>query len=102
MMSTATPDKGTMCGLTEAELVTVSAPDLRPPLVGVKVTEILHVDPGLTVAQECVAEKSPVVEISVIVNGPVPVLSNVTVLIPLVVLTGWFPNEMLKGVTVAV
>src|SRR5688572_1535496 len=33
--STPTPDNGTVCGLPDAECVTVSAPDLGPTLVGV-------------------------------------------------------------------
>jgi hypothetical protein len=85
--STPVPDNGTVCGLPRAEPVIVSSPVLGPALAGVKVTETLHVRPGVIVVQVFRVENSELAEIPAIVIATIPVLRKVTLLATLVVFT---------------
>ena len=74
----AVPESETVCGLLDAPSVIVSVPDRVPAEVGVKVTEIVQVDPAATdVPQVFDWAKSPEVVMLVIDRADDPVLVSV-------------------------
>jgi hypothetical protein len=73
------PDKFVTCGLPVPVSVTVSAPDLVPTCVGVKVTLIAQVLPAARVdVQVLVCEKSPVTLMLLMVIAELSVFFKVT------------------------
>src|SRR5579859_7644932 len=78
----------TVCGLPGALSVIAIEPDLGPVAVGVKVIVSVQFAPTATEPpQLLVTAKSPLGDIFVMVNGPVPELVKVTVCAALVVPT---------------
>jgi len=96
------PERVTVCGLPPALSATFTAAVNDPMAAGVKVTLILHAAPAATLdPQLLVCEKSlgfaPARARLLMLKASLPVLVRVAVRVPLVVLTGWLPNERLLG-----
>lgn len=93
------PDRLAVCGPVLA--LTDKVPVLVPSAIGVKVTEIVQLDPAASVygdrGQVDVCAKSPEVEIPEIVIGFDSMFFKVTVLAALVVVTTWLGNDTLVG-----
>ena len=80
LTSVPVPVSDTVCGLPLALSATESEPVRVPVAVGLKVTLIVQLAPAATlVPQVLVSEKSPVVEMLVMLRVAVPVLVSVTV-----------------------
>ena len=92
------PERDTLCGLPDAESVTVIAP-LRVPLCdGVKVTLMVQLEPAVKVAgQLLVWAKSPPATMLLMVSDAPPLLVSVTACAALVVPTCWLPKVRLLG-----
>ena len=93
------PDRGTVCGLSAALSVKVSAPVSAPSTVGVKFTFTVHLAPAARVVPHVLAEiaKLPLGAMLLIFSVPVPLLVNVTVFAALVVLMTTLPKLKLAG-----
>src|SRR5437763_1117278 len=77
---TPLPSSATVCGLSAASSVNVTAPVSVPNCVGVKTTLIVHEAPACrTAGQVFVCKKSPVLAMLVIFRSPLPLLVSVTV-----------------------
>jgi len=99
--SSPEPESSTVWGLPEALWVTERLPDLAPPKVGLKVTEIVQFAPAASaLPQVCVSKKSPLAAIVLIASEAGPGLARVAVWAELVVPTNWPPNDKVEGKTV--
>ena len=79
VMSVPSPDRVTACGLPGALSEIVIAPARAPVAVGVKVTDIVQEELGITpLAQVSVSAKSPLALMLVKVSAALPVLVTVT------------------------
>ena len=82
------PDRVTVCGDPDALSVTVKAPERVPVTVGVKVTLMVQLMPGASVApQPLVSLKSPEALMEEIESVPVPTFFRVAATATEVVLT---------------
>jgi hypothetical protein len=98
MTSVPSPDRVMDCGLAGALSEIVMAPARGPVAVGVKVTEMVQVAFLATpVPQVSVSAKSPLALMLVNISVVLPTLVTVTLCLPLVEPTNWFP----KGTAVA-
>jgi hypothetical protein len=96
------PVRETVCGGPLALSVMVMVPVRVPPVVGVKVTEILQVAPVATLLlQVLVAAKSPEVVIDAMLKAAWPELVSVMVCAELVEPVACAANVRLVGVSVA-
>ena len=85
---TKLPPRITVCGLPAALSLIASVPARKPPLVGVKVTDMVQLFPAVRVAlQLLVCLKSPVVVMPAILSVAFPVLVRLTDFAELVVPT---------------
>ncbi len=82
------PVSHTLCGLPDALSATVTEPDRVPTAAGVKVTLMVQLAPGAReLPQVFVSAKSPVIVITEIVSGALPVFESVVLWMGLVVPT---------------
>src|SRR5579863_183207 len=96
--ATATPDKGTVCGLLLASSLMLSTPSRAPSVIGWKLTLMVHPPFGGTwLGQLLVCSKSPLVETDDIFNEAFPVLVRLTGCGELKVPTVWFAKFRLVG-----
>src|SRR5215831_12727325 len=101
--SVPTPLRGIVCGLPPALSVTTMEPVWLPIVIGLNVTFILQLAPGLTEEpQVFVWLNWPVAAMLVIVRSPRPVLVKVTTCGLLVVNTTCVPKVRLDGDKLAV
>jgi len=95
------PERLAVCRLIFASSVTVTVPVRVPNAVGVKVTEMLQVDPAASLFGESgqfeVCAKSPEAKIPEIVRGIFWLFLKVRVWLALGVVTSWPANERLAG-----
>jgi hypothetical protein len=94
---TPVPARLTVRGLFQALSVTVMVPVRLPIAVGVKVTEMLQVAPGLTEPQSSVSAKSPLAATLVTFSTEAPLFVTITVSAALAVVTSCSAKVTLEG-----
>ena len=91
------PLRMTECGLPAALSLMLTAPDLVPVALGVKVRFTVQLEPAATVPQLLFCAKSPLALTLLIVNDAFPAFVTLKLLLPLVVFTSCVENVRLEG-----
>src|SRR5450631_3075304 len=96
------PLSDTLSGSSSSLLATVTVPVRTPVAVGAKLTLMVQLAPAASsLAHVLVSMKLPVVEMTILMRAPLPVLLNEMGRAVLVVPVGWLENVSDSGFTIA-